>query len=83
MSGMGGRTVKKAREQAIFKASCFRAFGMKQGHSLRIHYGRRIEKMQAHFGTATRLFPVRAKERCGLENRGLELSPPYKTDVPL
>ena len=44
MSGMGGRTVKKARKQAIFKASCFRAFGMKQGHSLRIHYGRRMEK---------------------------------------
>ena len=41
MSGTGGRTVKKARKQAIFKASCFRAFGMKQGHSLRIHYGPR------------------------------------------
>ena len=39
--------------------------------------------MQAHFGTAMRLFPVRAKERCVLENRRLELSPPPKTDVPL
>ena len=39
MSGMGGRTVKKARKEAIFKAACFRAFDTEQGDSLRIHYG--------------------------------------------
>lgn len=44
MSGIGECPVKKARKQAIFEASCFRAFGMKHGHSLRIHYGRRMEK---------------------------------------
>lgn len=48
-----GRPVKKARKQSIFKASCFRAFGMKPGYSLRIHYGLWMDKSCGPFDTGS------------------------------
>ena len=80
-----GRTHRqKSAETSHFQGFLFPRFWYETGsfitHSLRPPDG---EILQAHFGTATRLFPVRAKERYGLENRRLELSSQPKTDVPL
>lgn len=80
-----GRTHRqKSAETSHFQGFLFPRFWYETGsfitHSLRPPDG---EILQAHFGTATKLFPVWAKERCGLENRRSEPSPPSKTDVPL
>ena len=79
-----GRTHRqKSAETSHFQGFLFPRFWYKTGlfitHSLRQPDG---EILQARFGTATRLFPVRAKERCGPENGRLEPSLHSKTDVP-
>lgn len=77
MGGMGRTPRQKSAETSHFQGFLFPRFWYETGlfitHSLRPPDG---GILQTRFGTAARLFPVWAKERCGLENRRLEPSPP-------
>lgn len=77
---MGGRTVKKARKQAIFKTAYFRAFDTEQGDSLHIHYGLWMDESCGQFDTGGARGSGMAGPPQSPQNRGFR-APPHAKSV--